>query len=462
MRTAKPLATFTTIAALVAFGEARCVGEDAQLVADGSVSDGAASSSSGGGNGSSGAPADGGRAAFGKVAQLVSGDTHTCARSDTGKVRCWGGNAVGQLGQNLAALYRADVDATSTIDFGTNDPVIELASSHETVCALFQSGLIRCWGNNGAGERGAGTVDLKGNAPRDTLRLESVDLGPDRLAAHVYAGTRHFCAIIRGGDVACWGFGTEPEGRFGWLGNGVANHVGDQANEMGDALALANLPEKSVELALGFTVSCARSVTDAIRCWGIHRAGQLGSGDATNNPDLDVNGSLTTLMPVASGASALFGRGPALSARLEDGGIVTWGQNQHGQLGFGDTTDRGAPTALPVEGVRLVRSGPRHRCVVYMDGRLICLGFNSHGQLGYGDTMLRGNSPETSADKLAPVRTNVADVTVGSEHTCALQNDGAVVCWGRNNAGQLGYGDTTDRGHTADSAAAGLPALPPF
>jgi alpha-tubulin suppressor-like RCC1 family protein len=44
------------------------------------------------------------------------------------------------------------------------------------------------------------------------------------------------------------------------------------------------------------------------------------------------------------------------------------------------------------------------------------------------------------------VRTDVrfTSITTGALHTCAVAENGNAYCWGRNNYGQLGTGQTTD------------------
>ena len=37
-------------------------------------------------------------------------------------------------------------------------------------------------------------------------------------------------------------------------------------------------------------------------------------------------------------------------------------------------------------------------------------------------------------------------IALGDQHTCALRNDGRIVCWGTNEAGQLGLGNTASVG----------------
>jgi alpha-tubulin suppressor-like RCC1 family protein len=92
-----------------------------------------------------------------------------------------------------------------------------------------------------------------------------------------------------------------------------------------------------------------------------------------------------------------------------------------------------------------VGAGLEHSCAVRTDGAVFCWGRNDYGQIGNGDT----------TDQLAPIQvvggaqggaflTNIKSVVGGAQHTCALDKDGGVWCWGKNGDGQLGDNTTTD------------------
>eukprot|EP00756_Hemistasia_phaeocysticola_P006673 Hpha_TRINITY_DN13945_c0_g2::TRINITY_DN13945_c0_g2_i1::g.35529::m.35529 len=95
-----------------------------------------------------------------------------------------------------------------------------------------------------------------------------------------------------------------------------------------------------------------------------------------------------------------------------------------------------------------------HSCVGLDDQGLICWGTNGAGQLGYDDTLRRGKSAGTMGANLPTVGIAFSQVSVAHIGTCGIKaSNGAVVCWGDNSEGQLGVGDITNRGNTAGDMA---------
>ena len=159
---------------------------------------------------------------------------------------------------------------------------------------------------------------------------------------------------------------------------------------------------------------------------------------------------------------------------LDDGTVKCWGQNTSGQLGLGDTVDRGdnpnemagnlPPVALGTgRSAVALAAGDLHSCALLDDGTVKCWGENSSGQLGLGNTADRGDGAGEMGDNLATValgtgRTAVA-IAAGDVHTCALLDDASVKCWGGNSTGQLGLGNTTNKGDNAGEMGDSLPAV---
>jgi len=95
------------------------------------------------------------------------------------------------------------------------------------------------------------------------------------------------------------------------------------------------------------------------------------------------------------------------------------------------------PRAVPF---RLLTSMTRHTCGLDRDqGTVWCWGRNNYGQLGTGDTRAHRKPARVAS------LTTVATVAAGGRHSCALKQDGSVWCWCKNSSGQLGDGSKKDR-----------------
>jgi hypothetical protein len=277
----------------------------------------------------------------------------------------------------------------------------------------------------------------------------------------IAAGGFHSCALLENGTVKCWG-----DNFYGQLGQGDMADRGDNDGEMGDLLAPVDLGEGRTATAItaGVSHSCAVLDDGAVKCWGDNFDGRLGYGDTTRRGDND--GEMGDgLAPVDLGpgrtATAVTASLFHTCALLDGGSVKCWGNNGNGQLGQGDIVDRGdepdemgdvlVPVDLGVGRTALaITARDLHTCALLDDGAVKCWGDNFFGQLGQGDTTRRGDNAGEMGASLAPVdlgaeRTATA-ITAGRSHTCALLDDGAVKCWGFNLQGQLGQGDSDDRG----------------
>src|SRR5262249_3648860 len=97
--------------------------------------------------------------------------------------------------------------------------------------------------------------------------------------------------------------------------------------------------------------------------------------------------------------------------------------------------------------IQLASSG-QHTCVITEISQVKCWGHNNYGQLGYGDTNDRGDQAGEMGASLPVVNLGAGrlakKIATGFFHTCAILDDDTLKCWGRNVDGQLGYGDTND------------------
>jgi alpha-tubulin suppressor-like RCC1 family protein len=132
------------------------------------------------------------------VTAIAAGWRHTCALTTTGGVKCWGNNHDGQLGNGT------DTDSPVPVDvLGLTSGVTGIAARWRHTCALTSAGRVKCWGGNHHGEIGDGTKTDR-SAPVDVVGLTS---GVKVIAS----GWRHICALLTDGGVKCWGSNHEGQ-----------------------------------------------------------------------------------------------------------------------------------------------------------------------------------------------------------------------------------------------------------
>ena len=113
----------------------------------------------------------------------------------------------------------------------------------------------------------------------------------------------------------------------------------------------------------------------------------------------------------------------------------------NGGLGVGTTSTSTSPSVVVLANVTKVVCGYMFTCALMVNETVRCWGKNNEGQLGNGDT--------TGVNVLSPPATSIANLSgvvqlvAGFVHTCVVVLGGSARCWGANTYGQLGTGDYT-------------------
>jgi alpha-tubulin suppressor-like RCC1 family protein len=142
----------------------------------------------------------------GRMATVVSLVGHSCGRTETGSVKCWGNNTSGSLGDGTTAGRLTPVDA-----LGVNNVASVVTGGGHTCALLSRADRVRCWGLNESGQLGDGTTNNR-------LSPVSVPgLGDD--VAAIATGGAHSCALTSLGAVKCWG-----GNRVGEVGDGTTRN----------------------------------------------------------------------------------------------------------------------------------------------------------------------------------------------------------------------------------------------
>ncbi|CAE7215807.1 UVR8 [Symbiodinium microadriaticum] len=356
-------------------------------------------------------------------------------------------------------------DALPTVDLGLKLAVNVVAGGTHT-CAILDDLTVKCWGLNTYGQLGVGDQSARGNQAGELGDvLPPVDLGSGNLVLEVAAGAFHTCARLFDNTTKCWG-----RNDYGQLGVGDTTNRGDATGQMGDELPSVDVGTgRSVQsLAVGDLHTCAL-LDDFSGQLGYestygrgHKAEELGD----HLPVVDVGTGRSVLQIVAGDSHTC--------ALLDDGTAKCWGKNGLGNLGLEDNTNRGDAAGqmgdnLPAVDLGSGRSaiwldaGGEHTCALLDNFELKCWGYNAYGQLGAGDGSTRGYLSNSMGDNLPSLDLGsgavVMTLSVGLYHTCAGLDDATIKCWGYNSDGQLGLGDTANRGDDSSEMGNYLPSV---
>ncbi|MFO0610282.1 MAG: hypothetical protein U0324_44390 [Polyangiales bacterium] len=281
----------------------------------------------------------------------------------------------------------------------------------------------------------------------------------------VEAAQNNNCLLYASGRVYCWGINNGVNRSGGSFGhNAVPVQV---VNGIGAAV------ENAAQLAGAQNAMCVRRTNGNVQCWGA----SLPVSDITGvTAATHISGRGTTFCAVQGGAVSCWTStgttpgatvsgltdatavavGVGFNCALRSGGnVVCWGTNTYGNLGNGTTTTS-ATVPVAVTGLTdavSVSAGEHFACARRRTGAVVCWGRNQSGQLGDGTTTQRTTPVEVTA------ASGATDLRLGMRHACALVG-GTLRCWGENTYAQLGDGTTTNR--PSPVTVAGLTGLRSF
>jgi alpha-tubulin suppressor-like RCC1 family protein len=376
----------------------------------------------------------------------------SCALIDNGAVRCWGANGHGELGDGTTTASTTPVTVSGIDGIAAKASAITSGLWHN--CALLDSGEVRCWGE------GYSPVPMVVAGGDGSAKIVSI-------ASHVSSD----CGLLETGDIQCWKGGARPSlGRYQLDGKPAALAIGDgyycvvldndkvnclgrnnrgqsgysQFQPIHSPLTLSfSQPMRAIE-ATG-THLCAVLRNGAIECRGDNQRGQLGDGTTQGSTvPVTADGIDGT---AAKATSIALGR-EATCAILETGAARCWGYNGFGGLGNGSQVDSAVPvdvTGIDGGNARAIAIdvGSGFSCALLDNGAVRCWGSNFNGTLG-NNSMLQSSVP-VAVSGIDGTASRATYISAGLSHACAVLDNGAAKCWGRNYNRELGDGTTVDR-----------------
>jgi len=349
----------------------------------------------------------------GGVVGVAVGDVFTCAMTSAGGVLCFGSNDRVQLGEDASVTSRP-----------TPKPVVmpvkavAIAAGAHFVCVTEDDPRHRlwCWGDNSNFQLANTTSESR---PFPVLSQYTN-------IAEIAGGDEHLCVRSMDGGLLCSGYNGH-----GQIGDGLRTTYGTPR-----PLAIAGLTEV-VSIAAGENHTCALLRDSKVWCWGANEYGQLGNGSWNDSPTPTKVESITDAVEIAIG-------GNHSCARLADGSVSCWGRNDVGQLGDDTFVDRRsvARKVIGVTGATQISLGRRRTCALGA-GKVSCWG--EHTVVAADNIDVVRRTPTETPDP-AGVLAGVLEIAAGARHTCAITATSTAVCWGDNDAGELGTGNTMDSG----------------
>ena len=343
--------------------------------------------------------------------------------------------------------------------------VVSASAGQWHVCAVKSDGTLWCWGRNSSNQLGhsgndatctdpgAGTVACNPTPSQVTTFPAGTKL------VQVASGLAHTCALSDQGDVYCWG-----DNSFGVLGAPVATTSSATPLRVTGLASPAEQVEVTVDHA---SVTCARLRDTTVSCWGQNDDGGLGH-DPTNDPQSGGH-PYHAPAPVVdaqqnplSGVADLAVGGAGACARKTDGTIWCWGYGGLGTLGNGSSDGTVHAPARVVLALPATLSAVARRDYTALaldaDGNVWGWGRNNYAMIG--DSTVAGDTGCGAICKGTPVKlpgvTGVAKISMGESGGFVITRSGSVLGWGGNDFGSAGHApNTSGDGACGPQAVAG-------
>jgi alpha-tubulin suppressor-like RCC1 family protein len=252
------------------------------------------------------------------IVDLALGESFTCALLKSGKAKCWGANASGQLGTD-SDLSLVPIQSAQYVKI--SEPIEKIYAQGESACAVLASGHAKCWGK--LSDYSGGVTRYYESLTRTVGKTKSpIGKEPEiRFSEKITALTIspfQTCALLSSGKIKCWGMNFD-----GGLGANLDRVLVTPST--GDAILNVPLDEPVTQIvSSGYSV-CALLQSGKAKCWGGNGVGQLGVDSTLSAGTRDNHIEKSSNVLLDEKIVALYALGSSMCASFENQNIKCWG-----------------------------------------------------------------------------------------------------------------------------------------
>ena len=328
---------------------------------------------------------------------VARGNNHELLIKTNGTLWSYGDNGYGQLGRPTAST-------TIPTQVGSLNNWTQIVAGQYTSLALNNLGEIYAWGYNNDGRLGLGFQSYGVSTP-------------------THLGTQQWVSIS--GQISSYA-GIQVDGSLWNWGENISLNMG--------GIAVIATPTRVgfdndwAQVSRGHSHALALKLNGTLWACGLNTFGQLGTGNNTSSIDFVQVGSANNWTHFVAGSSTSF----AINNNHE---LYSWGINNQGQLGLGHNLNQNSPIQIP---------STIHWQNVYavFNSILAIDDHNSFYWWGQGNT----STPTVKYNACGVISSTCAwkQFSTYNRNVSAIQTNGSLWTWGKNDYGQLGLNHTTD------------------
>ena len=346
-----------------------------------------------------------------KIVQISEGTDHILLLGESGRVYSYGNNIYGQLGDKIG--NQSDSERTGNITTVVRlengeilENVVEVSAGDKYSVVVTKDGQVYTFGINGNQQLGySNELETDGIQESGYAILKDDITNVERVSA----GYTHTSVYREDGNVYTWG-----NGQDGQLGNS------DYSNYYSAQLVGKNIVESNTNEIL-----IEKDDTFDIDSW-VDYFNLFEDKETTIKYEV-LDQSIALIDPVSGEVIGLSaGRTTVIAKELETGNI--------GVINLRILEKGTKPESMTILVEPQVVTQGSHTVMLKVDGTVWCYGIGTYGELGNNST----NNSDEPVQAIFPAGTIITKIAAGENHCLALDSDGNVWTWGRNNYYQQG------------------------